>query len=176
MLDLVVLCRAGQNHRHLARVQLVEQPSCAGQRGDLLANGVEPSRVLILCLLRDAGGARLAEELGEQSRALHADQPVRAGGGYVDTVRAKRACPGNGVQVGGVDQRAVDVDQDRVISHASGMPVPLARQTHARSMRRRSSPFSTANASQSLLKYTSICARCDQRRIRSAHCSSSRGE
>ena len=108
-----------------------EQLGRAGQRREpapvLLVEGqVRGVDRVVLVLV-----AVVAEEAVEQLVAGHADGVVHVGHRDVVAVLAQRLGPAHGVQVGGVDQRAVDVEQDAA-SHVSPVPAPGGRQTRTR--------------------------------------------
>ena len=83
------------------------------QRRHPIADGGEPASVLVDRLLRHARSIAFSEQLLEQPLPPHADQPVRTGRRDVESARTNRGRPRAGMQVRGVDQRAIDIDQRR---------------------------------------------------------------
>src|SRR6476659_5789803 len=136
VLHLMPLGRADQHHHHVASNQTFQQVASVRQRRHLIADRGEVASVLIDRLLRNPRSIGLPEQLLEQPPTPHADQPVRTGRGDIEPAGADRRRPRAGMQVGGVDQRAVDVDQRRrslagvdALGHVSG---PSASQAQDR--------------------------------------------
>src|SRR6476469_154316 len=107
------LGRADQHNRDVTRNQTFQQIAGMRQRRNPVADRGEAASVLVDRLFRDTRSVALPEQFLEQSLPPHADQPVRTGRGDIKSARTNRGRPRAGMQVGRVDQRAIDIDQRR---------------------------------------------------------------
>ena len=114
--DLRAPAGGGDPERHTDLAQVREQLHGAGQRttlGQELAEQLAVAALDLLDLLVAQGPAQLARHRPREEAAAHADAPMDAPALERQPRLGQRPLPGEDVGVDGVDQRAVEVEDQR---------------------------------------------------------------
>ncbi|KDN20125.1 hypothetical protein DV20_21800 [Amycolatopsis rifamycinica] len=112
-LELVRCRRGGQHHPQPAPGQLADEVGGLVERPEQFGRLQVEAAVQLLRLVADAAGVFVAQQGAQQLAGPLADRAVHVPRVHGPVQRVERPAPGVDVEVVGIDERAVDVEQDR---------------------------------------------------------------